>query len=144
MLPLLAPNYADIRNLVPSNMFLTKTKPRIYLPICMMAWATVSACTALVQNYAGLIACRFLLGELHRPPLSHSICADLLQGFVEAPYYPGALYLLSIFYTRKELATRIAVMYTGQVLSTGCSGLIAAACFSTLDGVHGIAGWRWL
>ena len=35
-------------------------------------------------------------------------------------------------------------MYTGQVLSTGCSGLIAAACFATLDGVHGIAGWRWL
>lgn len=35
-------------------------------------------------------------------------------------------------------------MYTGQVVSTGCSGLIAAATFSTLDGVHGIAGWRWL
>lgn len=54
-----------LANLVPSNMFLTKTKPRIYLPACMMAWATVSACTALVQNYAGLVACRFLLGELH-------------------------------------------------------------------------------
>lgn len=63
---------------------------------------------------------------------------------MEAPYYPGALYLLSIFYTRKELATRIALLYTGQVVSTGCSGLIAAACFATLDGVHGIAGWRWL
>lgn len=35
-------------------------------------------------------------------------------------------------------------MYTGQVVSTGCSGLIAAATFSTLDGVHGIAGWKWL
>ncbi|KAK5046637.1 hypothetical protein LTR84_007398 [Exophiala bonariae] len=111
---------------VPSNMFLTRTKPRIYLPVVMMAWATVSACTALVQNYPGRVACRFLLG------------------FVEAPFYPGALYLLSIFYTRKELASRIAIMYTGQVLSTGCSGLIAAACFATLDGAHGIAGWRWL
>jgi sugar phosphate permease len=52
--------------------------------------------------------------------------------------------LLSIFYTRKELATRISILYTGQVVSTGCSGLIAAATFSTLDGVHGIAGWQWL
>ncbi|KAF4556376.1 MFS-type transporter-like protein 11 [Elsinoe fawcettii] len=111
---------------VPSNMFLTKTRPSIYLSICMIGWATVSACTALVQNYNGLVATRFLLG------------------FVEAPYYPGALYLLSIFYTRKELATRIALLYTGQVVSTGCSGLIAAATFATLDGAHGIEGWRWL
>lgn len=111
---------------IPSNMFLTKTKPSIYLSCCMLGWAVVSACTALCHNYQGLYATRFFLG------------------FVEAPYYPGALYLLSIFYTRKELATRIAVLYTGQVVSTGCSGLIAAATFATLDKVHGIAGWRWL
>ncbi|KAJ4293085.1 hypothetical protein N0V90_008367 [Kalmusia sp. IMI 367209] len=111
---------------VPSNMFITKTRPSIYLSVCMIAWATVSACTALVRNYGGLVAVRFLLG------------------FVEAPFYPGALYLLSIFYTRKELATRIAWLYTGQVVSTACSGLIAAATFSTLTGVHGISGWRWL
>jgi hypothetical protein len=30
------------------------------------------------------------------------------------------------------------------VVSTACSGLIAAATFSTLEGAHGIAGWRWL
>lgn len=59
------------------------------------------------------------------------------------PFYPGALYLLSIYYTRKELATRISLLYTGQVVSTGCSGLIAAATFSTLDQVKGIAGWQW-
>lgn len=56
-------------------MFLTRTKPRIYLPAVMMAWATVSACTALVQNYSGLVACRFLLGELHRA-LSSFLSAD--------------------------------------------------------------------
>ncbi|TDZ39646.1 putative transporter [Colletotrichum spinosum] len=59
-------------------------------------------------------------------------------------FHPGALYLLSIFYTRKELATRISVLYTGQVVSTECSGLIAAATFATLDKVKGIAGWQWL
>lgn len=67
-----------------------------------------------------------------------------LLGIVEAPFYPGALYLLGIFYTRKELAARIALLYTGQVVSTGCSGLIAAATFATLDQVHGISGWQWL
>ncbi|KAL2883326.1 hypothetical protein SGCOL_001005 [Colletotrichum sp. CLE4] len=109
---------------VPSNMFLTRTRPSIYMSTCMIGWAAISAATAGVKNYSGLVACRFFLG------------------FVEAPFYPGALYLLSIFYTRKELATRISVLYTGQVVSTGCSGLIAAATFSTLDQVKGIAGWK--
>ncbi|KAF9874419.1 hypothetical protein CkaCkLH20_07982 [Colletotrichum karsti] len=111
---------------VPSNMFLTRTKPSAYMSICMIGWAAVSAATAGVKNYSGLVAVRFFLG------------------FVEAPFYPGALYLLSIFYTRKELATRISLLYTGQVISTGCSGLIAAATFSTLDKVKGLAGWQWL
>ncbi|OHX00352.1 major facilitator superfamily transporter [Colletotrichum incanum] len=111
---------------VPSNMFLTRTKPSVYMSVCMVGWAAISAATAGVKNYGGLVACRFFLG------------------FVEAPFYPGALYLLSIFYTRKELATRISLLYTGQVVSTGCSGLIAAATFATLDKVKGIAGWQWL
>ncbi|EXF80931.1 hypothetical protein CFIO01_03439 [Colletotrichum fioriniae PJ7] len=110
---------------VPSNMFLTRTSPSIYMSTCMIGWAAISAATAGVKNYSGLVACRFFLG------------------FVEAPFYPGALYLLSIFYTRKELATRISILYTGQVVSTGCSGLIAAATFTTLDQVKGIAGWKW-
>lgn len=110
---------------IPSNMFLTRTRASIYMPVCMMGWAVISACTALVTNFAGLAACRFFLG------------------FVEAPFYPGVLYLLSIFYTRKELASRIAIMYTGQICANGTAGLIAAAVFSTLDGAHGIKGWQW-
>ncbi|KAF7554814.1 hypothetical protein G7Z17_g2669 [Cylindrodendrum hubeiense] len=98
----------------------------LLMQICMIGWAAISACTATVTSYSGLLACRFFLG------------------FVEAPFYPGALYLLSIYYTRKELATRISLLYTGQVVSTGCSGLIAAATFSTLDQVKGLAGWQWL
>jgi MFS family permease len=91
----------------------------------MFIWAIVSACTALVQNFGGLVACRFFLG------------------ITEAPFYPGATYMLSIFYTRKEVATRIALLYCAQILATGFSGLIAAAVFE-MDGVRGIAGWRWL
>jgi MFS family permease len=88
--------------------------------------ATISACTALTKSYTGLLVCRLLLGA------------------AEAPFYPGALYLLSIFYTRKEIATRISILYSALILATSFSGLIAAATFETLDGVHGLAGWRWL
>lgn len=92
----------------------------------MMAWAVVSASTAGVKDYAGMVSVRFILG------------------IVEAPFYPGALYLMSLFYTRKELATRIALLYSGNIIATACSGLIAAATFASIDGAHGLAGWQWL
>ncbi|EXJ68578.1 uncharacterized protein A1O5_08372 [Cladophialophora psammophila CBS 110553] len=113
---------------LPSNMLMAskRVRPSIYMGCCMAVWAVCSACTALVQNYRGLVIARFFLGV------------------AEAPFYPGALFLLSIFYTRKEIATRIAILYSANILSTAFSGLIAAAIFSTIDGAHGVEGWRWL
>lgn len=50
---------------------------------------------------------------------------------------------MSIFYTRKEIATRISILYSGNILASSFSGLIALGVFK-LDGKHGISGWRWL
>lgn len=113
---------------IPSNMAMSnkKMRPSLYMSVCMMLWAVVSACTALVDNYAHLVVVRFFLGV------------------AEAPFYPGALYMLSLFYTRKEIATRISILYSGNIIATAFSGLIAAATFNTLDGAHGLSGWRWL
>ncbi|CAG8979848.1 hypothetical protein HYALB_00002620 [Hymenoscyphus albidus] len=111
---------------LPSNMFLNRTRPSRYMGCAMMLWAVVSALTAVVHDYKGLVLVRFFLG------------------LTEAPYYPGAVYILSIFYTRKEIATRIAILYTGNVLATAFAGLIAAGVFHGLDRVHGLSGWQWL
>lgn len=48
-------------------------------------------------------------------------------------FYPGALYMISQFYTRKEVATRMAIFYTGNMLASAFSGLIAAGIFAGLD-----------
>ncbi len=61
-----------------------------------------------------------------------------MLGITEAPFYPGAIYLVSLFYTRKETATRLALFYTGNLLSSTFSGLIAAGVFTGLDGVRGL------
>ncbi|KAJ5361139.1 MFS general substrate transporter [Penicillium brevicompactum] len=112
---------------VPSNMILNKFgKPSIYLPGCMMAWGIVSTCTAATKSYGGLLACRFILG------------------FVEAAYFPGCLYLLSAWYTRKELVKRTALLYSGSLISGAFSGLIAAGITNGLSGARGISAWRWL
>lgn len=52
--------------------------------------------------------------------------------------------MLSAWYTRKELALRTAVLYSGLVLATAFSGLIAAGIFSGLSEVRGLHGWQWL
>lgn len=111
---------------IPSNMLITRIRPSIYMSSWMIIWAVVSGCTALVQSNGGLVVSRFFLG------------------ITEAPFYPGATYMLSIFYPRREVATRIALLYCAQILATGFSGLIAAGVFAGLDGVRGISGWRWL
>lgn len=49
-----------------------------------------------------------------------------------------------MFYTRKEIATRVSILYAGNIVAVAFSGLIAAATFSTLEGAHGLEGWRWL
>src|SRR5687768_18378111 len=54
------------------------------------------------------------------------------------------MYLMSCWYTRRELALRVAVLFTGLTLAQAFSGLIAAAVFATLEQAHGIAGWKWL
>lgn len=52
---------------VPSNMLITKLRPSWYMSGWMVVWSIVSGCTALVQNYQGLVACRFLLGITEAP-----------------------------------------------------------------------------
>lgn len=73
-----------------------------------------------------------------------TLLGRIILGFTEAPYYSGACYLVSLFYTRKEVATRLAVFYTGNLLAGSFSGLIAAGVFVGLDGKRGMSGWRWL
>ncbi|KAI2473780.1 MFS transporter [Annulohypoxylon bovei var. microspora] len=111
---------------VPSNMLITRIKPGIYMSGCMFLWAMVSASTAAVKSYGGLIACRFFLG------------------IAEAPFYPGATYILAIYYTHSEMAARVGLMYCGQLLATGFTGLISAGVFAGMDGLQGLAGWQWL
>ncbi|KAM0665566.1 hypothetical protein MY8738_003498 [Beauveria namnaoensis] len=111
---------------IPSNLILTRVRPSIYLPVCMALWGLVSASTAAATDFTGLVVCRFFLG------------------FLEAPFFPGALLLLSSWYTPKEMATRTAIMYTGSLLSSAFGGLVGAGIQYGMDGARGLHAWQWL
>ncbi|KXH54183.1 TNA1 is necessary for nicotinic acid import into the cell [Colletotrichum salicis] len=111
---------------VPSNMIVGKIKwPGAYICCGMAAWGVISSLMAVVHSYEGLLMARFFLG------------------FVEAIFFPGALYFLSLFYNRKQFALRTAILYSGSQLGNAFGGLFAIGILN-LDGARGLAGWRWL
>ncbi|KAL5512606.1 hypothetical protein ACEPAG_3259 [Sanghuangporus baumii] len=112
---------------IPSNMILNRVKrPSLYIGCCVIAWGLTSALTGVTHNYAGILSCRLILG------------------FPEAAFYPGVIYLLSRWYTRKELAFRVSLFYCGSILSYAFGNLMAAGILSGMEGKRGIRGWRWL
>ncbi|KAH9480026.1 MFS-type transporter cnsO [Psilocybe cubensis] len=114
---------------VPSNMFLNWIgKPSLYLPACMVVWGTISCLTGACREFAfkGALLTRFFLG------------------FVEAAFFPGALFLLSKWYKRNELGLRTAILYCGNIISNAFGSLMASGILSGMQGKLGHAAWRWL
>ena len=111
---------------VPSNIVVGKIQyPAVYICLAMGVWGLISSLMAVVQNFGGLLACRFFLG------------------FVEAVFFPGALFFLSMFYNRKQFAFRTAILYSGSQLGNAFGGLFAIGILQ-LDGKRGLEGWRWV
>lgn len=112
---------------VPSNMFLNHIgRPSIYLPFCMMLWGAISCVTGATHNFTGALLTRFFLG------------------FVEAAFFPGALFLLSKWYKRSELGLRTALLACGNLISNAFGSLMASSILSGMQGKLGHAAWRWL
>lgn len=112
---------------VPSNMLINKVqRPSLYIGAAMLLWGVVSTLSGVVTSFTGMVLVRFFLG------------------FVEAAFLPGALLILSKWYTRRELTTRNAVLFCGNLISNAFSSLVAAGVLSNMQGILGHAAWRWL
>ncbi|ETN38599.1 uncharacterized protein HMPREF1541_06636 [Cyphellophora europaea CBS 101466] len=110
---------------VPSNIVLKLLTPRKWLTTITLTWGTVLTLMGIVQGYRGLLAARFFLGV------------------AEAGFFPAATYILTTFYPKYELQKRLAVFYSSAALAGAFSGLLAFA-LQKMDGIGGLAGWRWI
>ncbi|KAF9226508.1 MFS general substrate transporter [Gyrodon lividus] len=125
MISILYVGYAFMQT--PSNWFLNRiAKPSVYISCCMILWGVISVGTGASQSYHSALVSRFLLG------------------FVEAAFFPGALFLLSKWYKRHELGLRMAILTSGSSVSNAFGSLIASGILSVMDGTLGFAAWRWL
>ncbi|KAF9047794.1 major facilitator superfamily domain-containing protein [Panaeolus papilionaceus] len=112
---------------IPSNMILNKvSRPSWFIGTCTVIWGLTSALTGITTNFAGIIACRVFIG------------------LPEAAFYPGAIFLLSRWYTKKELAFRSAFLYAGLLIANAFGTLMAAGILANMEGKRGIRAWRWL
>ncbi|KAF7288243.1 FCP1-like proteiny domain-containing protein [Mycena chlorophos] len=105
-------------------------KPSLYIPCGMIVWGMISALTGITTNFVGALLTRFFLG------------------FVEAVFFPlvalGALFLLSKWYTRREIGLRTGILYCGSIISNAFGSLMASGILAGMNGKLGHAAWRWL
>lgn len=95
----------------------------IYVAALCIVWGTAAMCSGAVQNMAGLIACRSILGT------------------AEAAFGAGAPYFLSLFYQRRELGKRVAFLL-GMSPLANCFASALAYGITHITG--SIEPWRLL
>ncbi|KAK6464351.1 transporter of nicotinic acid [Scheffersomyces coipomensis] len=112
---------------IPSNMLLNKLgRPSLYISTLMTLWGVLSTCTGAVKNFKGLLTVRILLG------------------IIESGFFSAALATLSNWYDKKSLSFRNSILYSGSLMSSAWSGLIAAGILDNMDGLGGLRAWRYL
>ncbi|KAI0057442.1 MFS general substrate transporter [Artomyces pyxidatus] len=110
---------------VPSNVFLKRLRPSIWLSGLMLLWGIMMTVQGLVHNYGGLLGMRWMLGMM------------------EAGLFPGVNYYLSCWYKRSEFGIRAAIFFSAASVSGAFGGLLAAA-ISNMDGIGGKPAWAWI
>lgn len=71
------------------------------------------------------------------------LVSRIFVGIFEAGMFPGCMYLISGWYRRHELLTRMAFFFVANDIAGTISGLLGAG-LGSLDGMRGISGWRWI
>ncbi|KAF4627859.1 hypothetical protein G7Y89_g10293 [Cudoniella acicularis] len=110
---------------LPSQLISKKMGPDRWIPTQMVLWSIVAVSQAALTGRQSFLITRSLLGIL------------------EGGFIPDIVLWLSYFYTSKELPIRLSFFWTALSV-TGVATALAAFGIFHLEGVHGIAGWRWL
>ncbi|KAF2219522.1 major facilitator superfamily domain-containing protein [Elsinoe ampelina] len=109
----------------PATILTRKIGPRIFLSALAFGWGVVMIGMGLVNTWPELAGLRVILGVF------------------EAGYFPGAVYLLSTWYTRYEMGKRYAVFYIIGCVASAFAGILAFGLMQ-MDGIAGKTGWRWI
>ncbi|KAL4813485.1 major facilitator superfamily domain-containing protein [Aspergillus spinulosporus] len=110
---------------IPSNVMMKRSRPSLWIPSIMIAWAVVCSLMGLVQNYAGLLVARAALG------------------IAEGGLFPGVTFYITMWYKRHECGLRMAIFFSAATAAGAFGGLLARG-IGEMDGIGGKGGWAWI
>ncbi|KAJ6498956.1 MFS general substrate transporter [Mycena sanguinolenta] len=110
---------------VPSNIALKLTRPSRWIPSIMLAWGVVMTFMFFCNTYHDLIIARIFLG------------------LAEAGLFPGITFYLSLWYRRRDVASRVAIFFSAATVAGAFGGILAYG-IEKMEGVGGHHGWQWI
>ncbi|KAJ7125450.1 MFS general substrate transporter [Mycena crocata] len=111
---------------IPQNLLLHIVPARILFPMNTVIWGSLTMVTAAATTVRHLYVIRFF------------------QGMAEASTFVGAHYIMGSWYKESELGKRGAIFSSSAQLATIFSGVLQASIYQNLDGLRGLAGFKWL
>lgn len=110
---------------IPSNMLLDRFGARIWIARIMISWGILSGAMAFISGPTGFYVVRVLLG------------------IAEAGFFPGVIFYLTLWFPAEHRAKVMGYFTIALPLSSTIGTPISASLLQ-LDGLLGIAGWRWM
>ena len=110
---------------VPSNVIMEKVGARRWFARIMISWGFVTIALAYTQNTAMFYILRFLLGAC------------------EAGFFPGVLYLLTLWFPFSYRAEMVGSFMLFSAIANAIGAPIGGMLLD-LDGLLGLKGWQWV
>jgi MFS family permease len=111
---------------VPSNVILHKVGARNWLARIMLTWAVISASFVFVKSPTTFYILRFLLGV------------------AEAGFAPGVILYLTYWFPAARRAKALSLFFMAIPLAGIVGGPLSGYIMHAFQGMHGLAGWKWL
>jgi MFS transporter, ACS family, tartrate transporter len=110
---------------IPSNIVLERLGARVWIARIMITWGVFSGATAFVSGSTSFSVVRFFLG----------VC--------EAGFFPGMILYFTYWFPARYRGRVVGWFMTAIPVSIALGAPISTSLLQ-LDGLLGLAGWRWL
>jgi ACS family tartrate transporter-like MFS transporter len=110
---------------IPSNLAMLRFGARRWLARIMITWGFAAAATALVVGPYSFYAARFFLGV------------------AEAGFFPGAAFLLAVWFPAQYRTRALAILSAAVPFSSVIGGPFSVLLLE-LNGLYGLKGWQWM
>ncbi|KIK56909.1 hypothetical protein GYMLUDRAFT_46802 [Collybiopsis luxurians FD-317 M1] len=111
---------------IPSNLLITRIRPSLWIPTMELLWSVLTMLLCTSKSFSHLVVLRFFVG------------------LAESTFYPAIQYVIGSWYKGDELGKRACIFHTASAIGPMFSGFLQTAAYNGLNGVHGLAGWKWL